>query len=66
MANHLTDVAWSDQHTVKPRADIEARFCSSRGGPLWREGFPLIGGRLDLTEHRLLLVSALQYRPPRP
>jgi hypothetical protein len=30
------------------------------------EGFPLIGGRLDLTQHRLSLVNVLQYRTPRP
>ena len=65
MADHLTDVASSDQHTVKPWLDVKLDFAAPVVD-LSSEGFPLIGGRLDLTEHRLFLVNVLQYRTPRP
>jgi len=65
MANHLTDVASSDQHTVKPWLDVKLDFAAPVVD-LSGEGFPLIGGRLDLTQHRLSLVNVLQYRTPRP
>jgi anti-sigma factor RsiW len=59
MADHLTDVATSDQHTVKPW--LSARLdLSPEVKDFVAEGYPLVGGRLDYIDgHR---AAAIVYR----
>jgi anti-sigma factor RsiW len=59
MVNHLTDVASSDQHTVKPWFDGKLDF-APQVTDFSDQGYPLVGGRLEYLNNRTAVALVYQ------
>ena len=61
LGNRLTEVASSDQHTVKPWLSARLDY-SPPVQDLSAEGFPLAGGRLDYLDRHPVATLVYRYR----
>lgn len=59
LASHLTDIATSNQHVVRPWFNGKVNF-APQAPELAELGFPLVGGRLDYIDRQV--VAAIVYR----